>query len=478
VASEDSIGSKPGRVVAGKYRIDGVLGEGGMGVVVAATHEQLDQRFALKFLLPVLAKQPELVQRFMREARAAAKIQSEHVARVMDVGLHQGAPFMVMEYLEGADLAQLLADRGPVPPGDAVGYLLEAGEAIAEAHALGIVHRDLKPANLFLANRPNGKPIIKVLDFGISKASTGNDTKLTGGSGIVGSPSYMSPEQLVAASSVDARSDIWSLGVVLYEMLSSKLPFNASTMPELVGVILQKAPEPLAMVRPDLPPALVAVVGRCLEKEPGRRYANVAQLADALLPFAPPSSQPLVERIRHVLDEAPPSAPSPPAPTHSADALAATKTFSPMTSNARHRGRRRLLIAGPALVVLCAAGLFFVARGLKRPPPLSDAPPAAAPVAATSPPEAPTSSPIGAPPSTGVSPMPSASAGATPAAPSEPQPQRAKGMKGATRSSIPAQGLPSARAPSTPAPPDAGPTCRLVPHVYANGDTTYTKECP
>jgi len=170
-----------GEILAGKYRIDRVLGAGGMGVVVAAHHLQLDERVAIKFLLPEMLAQQDAVMRFSREARAAVKIKSEHVARVTDVGtLETGAPYMVMEYLEGIDLAELVR-RGPLPITQAVDFVLQACEAIAEAHALGIVHRDLKPANLFLATLPGGVQSVKVLDFGISKltglsASGGQDS--------------------------------------------------------------------------------------------------------------------------------------------------------------------------------------------------------------------------------------------------------------------------------------------------------------
>ena len=208
-----------GAIIAGKYRIERVLGEGGMGIVVFAVHEQLDQPFALKFLLPTLVSQADIVQRFLREARAAVRIQSEHVARVLDVGAEAGTPYMVMEYLEGGDLAEMLSQRGPLPPQEVVGYVLEACEAIAEAHAMGIVHRDLKPANLFVAKRPSGKPVVKVLDFGISKVPiTGKDVALTSAKAVMGSPGYMSPEQMVEASHAGPRSDLWSLGIVLYEL--------------------------------------------------------------------------------------------------------------------------------------------------------------------------------------------------------------------------------------------------------------------
>ncbi len=248
----DSLPLRPGDVVAEKYRVERVLGRGGMGIVVQATHLQLDQRVALKFLLPEVAAHPEVVSRFLREARAAVKVQSEHVARVLDVATTpDGTPFMVMEYLQGDDLAQRVTERGALPLSDAVGYVLEACEAIAEAHSLGIVHRDLKPANLFLAERPSGKPTVKVLDFGISKLPASvADAALTQPTTMMGSPSYMSPEQMVAAATVDTRTDVWAMGVVLYELLTAKLPFMADTMPELVGAVLQRRPEPLSASRP------------------------------------------------------------------------------------------------------------------------------------------------------------------------------------------------------------------------------------
>ena len=231
---------QPGDVLAGKYRVERVLGSGGMGVVVAAMHLTLQERVALKFLLPEGAKKEETVTRFLREARAAAKIKSEHVARVSDVGtLESGAPYLVMEYLDGSDLSALLRRDGPLPPRDAVEYVLQACEALAEAHAVGIVHRDLKPANLFLARHAGGAPRIKVLDFGISKLTARDpsmppdDPSMTRTRAWLGSPLYMSPEQMRSARDVDTRTDIWALGVILYELLSGKPPFDGETFPEL-----------------------------------------------------------------------------------------------------------------------------------------------------------------------------------------------------------------------------------------------------
>ena len=292
-----------GDVIAGKYRVERVLGVGGMGVVVAATHLDLEQRVALKFLLPQAAASTDVAARFLREARAAVKIHSEHVAKVIDVGTTpDGAPYMVMEYMDGEDFEQILSRGGPLPIEDTVGYALEACEAIAEAHALGVVHRDLKPANLFLAKRSNGPPIVKVLDFGISKSMLDTSkAQLTKTSAIMGSPLYMSPEQMASARSVDTRSDIWAIGVVIYELLSGRAPFVAESMPELIAAVLQAQHAPLATLRPEVSSELDAVVQRCLEKDPARRFASVAELAEALAPFGPPRSDVSVERIRHVL---------------------------------------------------------------------------------------------------------------------------------------------------------------------------------
>jgi len=293
----------PGEVIDGKYRVDEVLGVGGMGIVVAATHIHLDQRVALKFLLPTALAHSDVVARFAREARSAVKIQSEHVAKVLDVGtLSNGAPYMVMEYLDGEDLERLLARVGPLPVQDAVDYVMQACEAVAEAHGYGIVHRDLKPANLFLASRANGRPVVKVLDFGISKSLNKADVSLTKTSAVMGSPLYMSPEQMASARHADVRSDIWALGIILYEVLTQRLAFTADSMPELVVAVLHRTPDSLRAARPDVPQGLEAVVMHCLEKEPARRFPDIAALASALAPYGRDGSGELVERISHSLE--------------------------------------------------------------------------------------------------------------------------------------------------------------------------------
>ncbi|AKT40868.1 serine/threonine-protein kinase [Chondromyces crocatus] len=297
---------QPGEILAGKYRVDRVLGQGGMGVVVAATHTHLGQRVALKFLLPELARRHDVVARFDREARAAVRIQSEHVVRVLDTGvLENGAPFMVMEFLEGDDLQQLVRARGRLEITDAVEYLLQACECLAEAHMAGIVHRDIKPANLFLTRRADGSPLVKVLDFGISKANLlsgegPSSAPLTQTAALMGSPKYMSPEQLKSARDVDARTDIWALGIVLHELLTGEAAFIATTMAELCMSILGQPPPSLRSRRTDAPAGLEAVILRCLEKEPARRYANVAELAVALAEFAP-RARVSAERVLRIL---------------------------------------------------------------------------------------------------------------------------------------------------------------------------------
>ncbi len=289
-----------GDVVARKYRIDRVLGEGGMGVVVAATDTQLDRRVAIKFLLPEALGSPDIVARFSREARAAAKIRGEHVARIIDVGeLDTGAPYMVMEYLEGSDLAERIRSDPAISPSDAARYVLQACEALAEAHAAGIVHRDLKPANLFLAQQPDHSVSVKVLDFGISKAPVGTGG-ITSTQAVMGSPHYMSPEQLVSAKHVDPRSDVWSLGIVLYEVLVGSPPFTGDTMPEIVAKILQSPLPSLRALRPDAPAELEQVIARCTAKDPIARFGDVAELARALVAFAPDAAR-SAERATRIL---------------------------------------------------------------------------------------------------------------------------------------------------------------------------------
>ncbi|WP_437669504.1 protein kinase domain-containing protein [Sorangium sp. So ce131] len=299
-----------GQVLAGKYRVERVLGKGGMGMVVAAMHQQLQQRVAMKFLLPGATQ--ETIHRFLREARAAVRLKSEHVARVTDVDtLEDGTPYMVMEYLEGADLSQRIRQTGPLAIDEAVTYVLQACEAIAEAHAAGIVHRDLKPANLFLTTAADGSQMVKVLDFGIVKAlvdapgDTGADGQpamaLTRTTAIVGSPLYMSPEQLRSARSVDARADIWSMGVVLFQLLTARLPFETTEFGELFAMVTMHPPTSPRAFRPDLPEELDSAILACLRKPREERFQNMGELVQALAPFASVEAQVSVPRILRTL---------------------------------------------------------------------------------------------------------------------------------------------------------------------------------
>ena len=273
---------QPGTLVAGKYRIERIIGRGGMGLVVEATHVALQARVALKFLAEEMVSEPTALARFQREARASAQLKSEHVCRVSDFGVEGKTPYIAMELLTGTDLARLSKVR-LLDAATAALYVKQACVGLAEAHAAGIVHRDLKPGNLFLSRRADGSPLIKVLDFGVAKAPEGEgDVKLTGTSNVVGSPGFMSPEQFRHSRSVDGRTDIWSLGVILYKLVSGRLPFKADNFAEFALAISRDPMPPL----PEAPPELESIVARCLEKDPAKRFADVTDLAYALAPLA------------------------------------------------------------------------------------------------------------------------------------------------------------------------------------------------
>jgi hypothetical protein len=283
----------PGEVLDG-YRIERVLGEGGMGIVLAARHLELRSRAAIKLM--TRASSNDHAERFLSEARAAASIQSDHVARIFAFGrTPAGDPYLVMEYLEGEDLAQHLAAAGTVPLATAAGWALEACEALAHSHALGIVHRDLKPSNLFLERRRDGSRRVKLIDFGIAKLPS--QETLTSSHQLLGSPSYMSPEQIDRPREVDSRTDVWSLGVVLFQMLTGKVPFSGSTVFELARKVRDEPHPSLLALRAELPEGLAQVVDRCLAKHPEQRWRDVSALAHALGPFAPESGLALIRAI-------------------------------------------------------------------------------------------------------------------------------------------------------------------------------------
>jgi len=297
---------RAGSIVDGKYVVERVLGEGGMGVVVAATHLGLEQRVAIKFLAPEAMRSKEAVERFQREAKVAAKVRSEHVARVHDVGTvgEGGVPYIVMEYLEGRDLGQLIDQDGKLPIDDACEIAIQACEALAEVHVAGIVHRDLKPSNLFITRRADGSPCVKLLDFGISKFTvhpddSAVDPALTATATIMGSPSYMSPEQLKSTKEVDARTDVWSLGAVLYEAVTGKPAFRAETVPQVCAMIASDEPAPPSNLRANMPAELEAAILACLDKKPEKR-ASLVDFARVLARHAPERARASLERIEAV----------------------------------------------------------------------------------------------------------------------------------------------------------------------------------
>lgn len=298
IATTDLV--RPGEILVGKFRVERVVGRGGMGLVVEATNLQLDQKVALK-LLAQGADDPAIVERFSHEARAAARLRSEHVARVYDVGQDsRHGPFIVMEMLEGHTLAEVLSSSGSVQLHRAVEYIIDACEGLAEAHARGIIHFDVKPANLFLVSGSDGKPTIKLLDFGIAAVRTKErQANTTSSQPTMGTPAYLAPEQLRGLT-LDHRVDIWSLGCVLYELLVGERPFRAGRFTELVTKILETEPEPI----PDdleIPPRVRDAVLRCLDKDSTKRFASTGELALTLLPFARRRAHSAVTRaVAHV----------------------------------------------------------------------------------------------------------------------------------------------------------------------------------
>jgi serine/threonine-protein kinase len=487
-------GVQEGDVLAGKYRVEAVLGVGGMGVVVAAHHLQLDEKVALKFLLPEAVRSPEALARFEREARAAVKIKSEHVARVSDVGkLDSGAPYMVMEYLDGGDLSSMLQKQGKLPADQAVAFVLQAGEAIAEAHSLGIVHRDLKPSNLFCIRRRDGQLSIKVLDFGISKitsspggGSASKDMGMTKTTAVVGSPVYMSPEQMQSSKGVDHRTDIWSIGIILYELLSGRVPFEADTVTELAVLIVTEPVPPMGAVALGLPPGLEQVVLRCLEKSRDRRYQNISDLAEALAPFAPPRARLSIERIHGTLGppSAPASSPMLPEPTP-APVLATSVRKSGSTvaewqsdSAARKHGSRATIGVAVAAGVAVLVGAVALLRRSPAPAaatvavsvPTAAAPAAAAATKAAA--EAPlqvASPPLSAPTASAAPPVVAASAPAVAVQTSPASPPAAHHPAAGAAHPPPAT--------SASAGPGKGHSCNPPYYFDAQGNRVFKTEC-
>jgi serine/threonine-protein kinase len=285
-----------GDLIGEKYRFESLIAEGGMGIVLRATHVELGSPVAIKVVRPEHVTDEDVVARLLAEAKIVASLRSKHVNRVLDVGrFESGVPYLVLEFLEGSDLAECLAERDHFPQGQAVDYVLQACEGLAEAHANGIVHRDLKPENLFLSEEPDGERVLKILDFGISKAPrTFSGRVLTKPWHMAGSPCYMAPEQMQGAD-VDGRADVWALGVVLYELCTGRLPFDAPSVSEICHCVLRQEPLPPSWLMDGLDQSLELIIFKCLRKLPEERYQSVVELAEALRPFA---SEP--ERVSRV----------------------------------------------------------------------------------------------------------------------------------------------------------------------------------
>jgi serine/threonine-protein kinase len=351
-----------GTILAEKYRVESVLGRGGMGVVLKVTHLHLGEELAIKVLLPEGAIRSDVTARFLREAQAVVRLRGEHVARVIDVGvLPEGLPFIVMEYLHGADLSHDLKRRTNLSPGITVDYVLQACEALAEAHAHGIVHRDIKPANLFLTTRPDGTPLIKVLDFGISKAPAHDNNTLTQTEVVMGTPGYMSPEQMKATRDVDARTDIWALGIVLYECLMGRRPFDGESFS---ATVLMAGTEPPPPMNPQIPRGLQAVVLRCLQKDRRARFSTIAELVAALVPFARNQREAAMTAERTNLMLQRPIRPGDLAPPLAHDSI--STTLSGSAASGLRPGHRRAIHGGiwllGAVGVLSGAGIAIFTR--------------------------------------------------------------------------------------------------------------------
>ena len=347
-----------GQLVAGKYRIDGLMGSGGMGVVVAATHLELDQRVAIKFLRDV---SPDAIARFQREARLLVRLKSSHVARVFDVGtLDDETPYIVMEHLDGEDLATVISARQKLPVGETVDYILQACEAVAEAHALGMVHRDLKPANLFLAVGPGGTKTLKVLDFGVSKVlddrATGDTPRggdLTHEGMSLGSPGYMSPEQITSARDVDERSDIFSLGALLYRLVAGTTPYRGKNAVSILASMATEGLTPVRTLAPEVPEEFAAIAERCLAQDKAARYPTVAHLAHALAPWATRRGRVLIEQILATLNV-----------TFDGDALDATAAKSPKAAvPEKPAPAKPRALAIPQTVMIVAVTVVVVVAG-------------------------------------------------------------------------------------------------------------------
>jgi serine/threonine-protein kinase len=493
----------PGTVISGKYRIDSILGRGAMGVVVAATHLELREAIALKFLYAKTDGSEDFKSRFRREAQVSAKLRNEHITRVLDVGTwREGAMYMVMEYLAGNDLRKMIRSQGPFPIGAAVEYIVQVCEGVAEAHAHGIIHRDLKPSNLLVTKRADGSDLVKILDFGISKwtAMGEEEGELTQTGVVLGSPKYMSPEQLFGAGSVDSRTDIWSIGAILYELIAGRPPYDQPSLARICADLAgNKPPPPLRDLRTEVTPELQAVVLHCLERSVDLRIQNVADLSgDLLAAVGSPYADQVRTRIRQTLDPAGTSAmnsslrqPGGSTGTYTSLAFAdASASYPKVSGSGSHshagtgghaatmlspqddpsRKRRQGMIAVALLAVAVVGGWLFLNRDRGGP---SDEASAAAPTVAP-PPMPATTAPVPAAAATGASTTAPAATDATPANTAATKPATPEPARHAPPPSRPVVTRPSTPTrPTTPAStPDNPPSSTASPTTPSTASTT------
>jgi serine/threonine protein kinase len=482
VSDDDVPQIAPGSILLDKYRAESVIGVGGMGIVVSATHMQLGTHVAIKFLLSKFATSTEAAQRFVREAKAASRIGSEHIARVLDTGTSpELGPFIVMEYIEGGDLSRHLKNGHVFQVGEAIDFIVQACEALAHAHAAGIVHRDVKPANLFLGTRADGLPIVKVLDFGISKvAEDSGDMNMTKTTAILGSGYYMSPEQMRSSKNVDHRTDIYGLGITFYELLTRTVPFMAETFADLAIKVAVDPPDPISRHRSDVPQGLADAIAKAYAKKPDERYQNVGEMVLALAPWAAVETLPMIESIQRLtgapavrLQSIPPgrySTPPPAAggnvslpaparlpslpppylggPVSQSPASQSTSGLRPgegsapalaMTTATSSSKTLVGLVLGLAVVIGVGVGAGLYVRGAAQPTVASTTPPEpkaseAPPPASASAPVVPTIEPV---PEASSAPAPSASAAPSASVPLVAAPPRPKPPRTATPSAAP-----------------------------------------
>jgi len=280
-----------GTLIGGRYVVEGLLGRGGTSLVLRARDTRLGHIVALKVLRNEEGRRRQDAMRFLREARIIARLKSEHVVTVLDVEAEADPPYLAMELLEGDTVAQLLSAHGRFTPDVALRIVAQACRGVADAHALGVMHRDLKPSNLIVTRAPNGLRRVKVIDFGISKPIVDDPShvELTSTGQIIGSPRYMSPEQVRGGEEVDGRTDIWALGAILYELIAGVAPFEAPTVADTLARIVRDTPSPLGNYAPDVPPRAASLVSLCLSKDPALRPPDVRALLEELEALAPPA---------------------------------------------------------------------------------------------------------------------------------------------------------------------------------------------